>query len=830
MEKITRALPGTPLQHAKASGSSEDPRQTSRTKRETVSGLVGLVNVGNSCYMNATLQALSNCPPFRQYFIDCHPGSTHNRAADCLSNMFRQMWTSERHPGHLSPRKVSSVMKNKIFKGVLQQDAQEFLRCLLSQIHEEIGLLIPGDIKCGCGKKSCDCCHRDSMMSCISHDSNVSNDSSSKLVRSASGSPVTLKRKPSSSPTFNFKRKGSYSKLKWGSKSSLEKVHLSSQQGDVEGVAVGVTNDGSVRWEEGEVFLVDLDTGLVTLHSLRVKGTSGPDPSSDKPQTDTVSSSGPTNQSDTVVVEQERKESMSDCQQLEPIVEVKGQDEATADGSTCVDPSGSESGGGVVLREKPAAKKVAEKPRIVSIVSQVFEGVLESKVTCLSCKKVSVIHEPFHDLSLSIPGRKEMNKFSRKPDDSCDGGDQSEESSRNNFKQGFCSVFSYVSTFTRDLFVGPPTDLQDCLNAFFDACELKGDNKYFCTHCKSFQNSRKQTSIIKLPDVLCIHLKRFKFDAYFSTKISRNITFPLTDLEMGGYLREGKGRRERYNLDAVINHIGGAGGGHYIAFARNGGNNSWYEFNDTKVRPVSSDTVQHTEGYVLFYRRVPPTDSFAAQPVDTVTLLPKQGTTLPSPDVCYLSRHWLHLAKHCSHPGPIFQHKYACHHGSVVHDEVARQSSMAVRREVWDRLQSKYGGGPLVSTLDPCILCQEKDLFVSCPYNLEQLNAKRNREKDKIHQIEKTSNSKTEPFLLSMDWVNKWKSFIQCNTLDVLPPGPIDNTPLLELGGADHTYKMADADSYRKMSSATWSYFHQHYGGGPVITTSLTALNPESTV
>lgn len=77
-----------------------------------------------------------------------------------------------------------------------------------------------------------------------------------------------------------------------------------------------------------------------------------------------------------------------------------------------------------------------------------------------------------------------MNKFSRKPDDSCDGGDQSEESSRNNFKQGFCSVFSYVSTFTRDLFVGPPTDLQDCLNAFFDACELKGDNKYFCTHCK----------------------------------------------------------------------------------------------------------------------------------------------------------------------------------------------------------------------------------------------------------------------------------------------------------------------------------------------------------
>ncbi len=196
------------------------------------------------------------------------------------------------------------------------------------------------------------------MVSCISHDSNVSNDSSSKLVRSASGSPVTLKRKPSPSPTFNFKRKGSYSKLKWGSKSSLEKVHLSSQQGEVEGMAGG-TNEGSVRWDDGEVFLVDPDTGVVTLQSRRDKRTSSPDPSSDKLQTDTVSSAGPTDQSDTtgVVVKQERKESMSDSQQLEPIVEVKGQDEASADGSTCVDPSISESGSGVVLREKPVTKK-----------------------------------------------------------------------------------------------------------------------------------------------------------------------------------------------------------------------------------------------------------------------------------------------------------------------------------------------------------------------------------------------------------------------------------------------------------------------------------------
>ena len=67
---------------------------------------------------------------------------------------------------------------------------------------------------------------------------------------------------------------------------------------------------------------------------------------------------------------------------------------------------------------------------------------------------------------------------------------------------------------------------------------------------------------------------------------------------------------------------------------------------------------------------------------------------------------------------------------------------------------------------------------------------------------------------------------------DVLPLGPIDNTPLLEVGGADHTHTLVDSASYRKLSHSTWSYFYETYGGGPVIVTSLSALSEldESTV
>lgn len=40
--------------------------------------------------------------------------------------------------------------------------------------------------------------------------------------------------------------------------------------------------------------------------------------------------------------------------------------------------------------------------------------------------------------------------------------------------RGFCTVWSFVTALTKDFFVGPPTDIRDCLNAFFDASELKG--------------------------------------------------------------------------------------------------------------------------------------------------------------------------------------------------------------------------------------------------------------------------------------------------------------------------------------------------------------------
>jgi len=69
--------------------------------------------------------------------------------------------------------------------------------------------------------------------------------------------------------------------------------------------------------------------------------------------------------------------------------------------------------------------------------------------------------------------------------------------------------------------------------------------------------------ITSLPEVLCIHLKRFRFDSYFSSKISRHIGFPLSKLDLSQFLKTREDASSpscTYDLNAVITHYGGAGG------------------------------------------------------------------------------------------------------------------------------------------------------------------------------------------------------------------------------------------------------------------------------
>ena len=94
--------------------------------------------------------------------------------------------------------------------------------------------------------------------------------------------------------------------------------------------------------------------------------------------------------------------------------------------------------------------------------------------------------------------------------------------------------------------------------------------------------------MIKFPDVLILHLKRFRKVVYRNMlsydKMGDLIEFPIDHLDLNKYkLHENQGKKIDYELFGVINHFGNCGGGHYTAFCKNFLDDKWYNFDDSDV-------------------------------------------------------------------------------------------------------------------------------------------------------------------------------------------------------------------------------------------------------
>ncbi|XP_052896763.1 ubiquitin carboxyl-terminal hydrolase 3-like [Anopheles moucheti] len=234
-----------------------------------------------------------------------------------------------------------------------------------------------------------------------------------------------------------------------------------------------------------------------------------------------------------------------------------------------------------------------------SIVTNVFGGVLQSEVRCLICGMESKKHDPFLDLSLDIP-----EKFYSKDHASDVGGNGVDATSGGGG--------------------APVCHIADCLSSFTEVEELAETELYYCNSCKCKQKSTKRFWIRRLPNVLCLHIKRFRWNNFYRTKIDLRIAFPINALDMSQFvLNNGPETRRSnsscniYDLAAVIVHHGnGSSCGHYTSFAINNG--VWMHFNDHTVKEVSSTAVAECKPYILFYIKRDPTNANRLSTIGTV--------------------------------------------------------------------------------------------------------------------------------------------------------------------------------------------------------------------
>ena len=106
--------------------------------------LVGLNNIGATCYMNATLQCLSNTKKLTEYFLKEFKNDNSNKImTNEYYKVIKNLWNRENNNKSYSPNSFKEVLskENPLFAGIQANDSKDLINFLIERFHQELNIV-----------------------------------------------------------------------------------------------------------------------------------------------------------------------------------------------------------------------------------------------------------------------------------------------------------------------------------------------------------------------------------------------------------------------------------------------------------------------------------------------------------------------------------------------------------------------------------------------------------------------------------------------------------------------------------------------------------------
>ncbi|KAL8017201.1 putative peptidase C19, ubiquitin-specific peptidase, DUSP domain, Chromo-like domain superfamily [Plasmopara halstedii] len=618
--------------HSLVSSYSRYGRDEIGRGRPAVAGVVGLVNLGNTCFMNSMLQCLINTAPLREYFLRKDPTSGHpfftkeiNRdnplgmsgmMAVEFASLLRKMWSNEFRV--VTPTKLKSVIGQYApqFAGYQQQDSQELMNFLLDGLHEDLNRVK--------SKPYTEPVERNGRT-----DSEVAREewhqflrrNDSVIVENFMGqlrSHVTCSNANCGNESITFDPYMNLSVPIPSNETVRVQVQLFWANGDIPTqYALCLPKEGCSILTAKEKLSELSKVPMERIYFVEVWRHRIVRPYADKMSIERVrdhilhayelekpvtkySFSSSTIRPHTEAQRLETLELQDETKKEFELVELLHQAPVASpvDGRTIDERYDTFEDNN--YKQRRVEVKWFNLPLLVSIqrkstkaqvhdkVWQVVHRLVATEASDLSenqvgCKKDQQVPYRLHVTEASdrmtymsdlSSDSEPWNVFRKRP------FSLTLEWNRYGYQRGYDETSAKriePHESMKHLTISTETDpltLFDCLSKFTEREQLGEADTWYCPKCKTHVRAFKKFDLYSLPKVLIFHLKRFRYaqNSFYMhrDKISSLVDFPTESLDLSAFvIGPGKDSKPLYDLYAVSEHVGGLGGGHYTAVAKN---------------------------------------------------------------------------------------------------------------------------------------------------------------------------------------------------------------------------------------------------------------------